>query len=263
MRSYIADQSEISVSFRYPDLNDPLFPELKSITNINVDTLPEIKKVKKISGYVHSLFFHSRSNRLSSLNPITIIKEARGGKSFRCVEHSFLTVSLLWAYGIPARMVGLKTKDMETRETEAGHVIAEFWSSKFQKWIMIDVQFGIIPKYKKDFLSALKLGEKLDQGLTVEYILVSQSRFSPETDTKKYTKWIHPYLYFFDTALNLKSLANTTEQDRVSDKRLMLIPLGVVPPKVFQKTISINAIYTHSILDFYPPYQNHTKTTTD
>ena len=237
MISYITNRSEISVSFKYPNLNNPLFSELRSITNINVNALAEIEKVKRISGYAHSLFFHSRSNKASLLNPITIIKEAREGKSFRCVEHSFLTVSLLWAYGIPSRMVGLKTKDMETKESDAGHVVVEFWSFKFQKWIMIDVQFGIIPKYERDFLAAIELGEKLDQGLAVEYILVLQSRFSPETDIKKYTKWIHPYLYFFDTVLDLRSLINTTEQKRLSDKRLMLIPLRVVPPKVFQKTI--------------------------
>jgi len=260
MRFYITNHSEISVSFEYPNLNDPLFSALRNITSININTLPEIEKVKKISGYAHSLFPHSRSNTPSLLNSVTIIKEAHEGKSFRCVEHSFLTVDLLWAYGIPARMVGLKTKDMETRESDAGHVVVEFWSFKFQKWIMIDVQFGIIPKYKKDFLSAVELGEKLDKGLTVEYILVLQSRFSPETDIKKYTKWIHPYLYFFDTVLNLKSSINTTEQKRLSDKRLMLIPLRAVPPKVFQKTIPIiNTIYTHSILDFYPSYQNHDK----
>lgn len=251
MKSYISDHSEISVDFKYPNPGNPLFTELKKMTNINTENLSEIKKVKKISGHAHSLFPHG-NDKPSLLSPITIIKEAREGKSFRCVEYSFLTISLLWAYGIPARIVGLKTKDMETRETYAGHVIVEFWSFKFQKWIMIDVQFGIIPKDEKGFLSAVELGEKLDKGLSVEYILVAQSRFSSETDTKKYTEWIHPYLYFFDTPLDLR--LETTEQNRLSDKRVMLIPLGVDPPKVFQKIIPINAIYTHSILDFYPPY---------
>lgn len=260
MRSYIIDHSEIAVSFKYPNLNDSLFFELRNITNINIDALSEIEKVKKISGYVHSLFSHNGNNIPSSLDPITIIKEARKGKSFRCVEYSFLAANLLWAYGIPVRTVGLKTKDMETRKKFAGHVIVEFWSFEFQKWIMLDVQFGIILKYKKGFLSAIELGERLDQGLSVECISIVQSRFSSEINTKKqkflnsikYTEWIHQYLYFFDTLLDLR--LKTTEQDRISDKRVMLIPIGVNPPKVFQKTIFINAIYTHSILDFYPPY---------
>ena len=138
MRSYITNHSEISVSFKYPDINGSFFSELRNMTNIDADTLSEIEKVKKISGYVHSLFSHNGNNIPSSLNPITIIKEAREGKSFRCVEYSFLTVSLLWAYGIPARTIGLKTKNMETRETEAGHVIVEFWSFKFSKRFIIN-----------------------------------------------------------------------------------------------------------------------------
>ncbi|TFB07995.1 hypothetical protein E3V08_06165 [Candidatus Atribacteria bacterium MT.SAG.1] len=253
MKSYITDRSEISINFKYPDFNDSLFVELRKMTNINLDNLSEIDKMREISGYAHSLFSHG-NDKSSLLNPITIIEEARKGKSFRCVEHSFLGAGLLWAYGIPARTIGLKTKDVETREVYAGHYTIEFWNYEFKKWIMIDVQFGIIPKYKEGFLSAFELGEKLDQGLPVKYIPIVKSRFSSEKNSKEYTEWIHKYLYFFDTFLNLK--LNTTEENRFSDKRVMLIPLGVNPPKVFQRIFPINAIYTHSVLDFYSLFQN-------
>jgi hypothetical protein len=249
MKSYITDRSEISISFKYPNFKDPLFPKLRSIANLEVANLPEAEKVKKISGYAHSLFSHG-NDIPSLLDPIIIIKEVREGKSFRCVEHSYLATSLLFAYGMPARIVGLKTKDAETREICAGHVVVEFWSAEFKKWIMVDVQFGIIPKYEKDFLSAIELGEKLDQNLPVEYVSIARPCFFSGEESKKYTEWIHPYLYFFDTPLDLK--LKTTEKKRFSSKRIMLIPIGATPPKVFQKITPINAVYTHSILDFYP-----------
>lgn len=252
MQKYITDKSEVDFDFQYPDTNDNIFSELKSITKIDVDTeTNELEKIKIIAGYTHNLFSHDGNNIPSSFGPITIINEAKQGKSFRCVEYSYLTTALLWAYNIPSRIVGLKTQDMSTRSAGAGHVVVEFRSAEFQKWIMIDVQAGVIPKLETTFLSAFELSEKLNENKSVDFVLVKNSRFSTENANKKYIDWIKDYLYFFDTPIKIVFSEKRTEEDRLKEQKMMLIPLGIEPPKVFQKIIPINAVYTHSVLDFY------------
>lgn len=252
MQKYITDTSEIDFDFQYPDLDSYVFSELKNITQINFDIeTDELEKVKIIAGYTHNLFSHNGNNIPSSCDPITIINEAKQGKSFRCVEYSYLTTTLLWAYKIPARIIGLKTNNMETREAGAGHVVIEFWSNEFQKWIMADVQAGIIPKADGVCLSAFEFGEKIDQNRNIEFVLINNSRFSIGNDKQKYIEWIKEYLYFFDTPIRMNLFENYSEKDRLQEQKVMLIPLGISPPQVFQKIFPINAVYTHSVLDFY------------
>jgi len=252
MQKYITNKSEIDFTFQYPDTNDDIFTELKNITQIKFGIgINELEKVKVIAGYTHNFFSHDGNKIPSLFDPITIINEAKQGKSFRCVEYSYLTTALLWTYNIPARIVGLKTQDMSTRETGAGHVVIEFWSTKFQKWIMCDVQAGVIPKSENVFLSTFEFSEKINQNKDIEFVLVNNSQFSLQNYSKKYVDWIKEYLYFFDTPLKIIFSEKLTEEDRLKEQKVMLVPLGIESPKVFQKIIPINAIYTHSVLDFY------------
>ena len=249
MQQYITDKSEVDFIFEYPDSNDQIFSELKNITGFNLNSdKNEIEKAKIITDYVHNLFQHSGDNKPSSLNPVTIINEAREGKSFRCVEYSHLTTALLWAFNIPSRSVSLKTKDMETREIGAGHVVVEFYSSEYNKWIMIDVQEGVLFKSENAYLSAFELSEKINNNTPIEFITTDNSNY-PKKEV--YTKWIKEYLYFFETPIKIDFEGIITNEDRLNAKRLMLVPLDSENPKVFQKIFPINAIYTHSILDFY------------
>lgn len=233
-------------------MTDPVLIKLRNITNIQITDGNELVNIKRILGYVHNLFSHDGNNKPSSFDPLTIIQEAKEGKSFRCVEYSFLGVALLLAYDIPARIVGLKTSDMETRDSGAGHVVLEFWSNHFKKWIMCDVQEGVIPRYDGKYLSAFELGKVVDNNLIPEYELVDDARFSLKNDSLKYTEWIHQYLYFLDTPLHLSFNEGVSEQDRLSERKLMLIPPNIIPPKMFQKIFPISAEYTTNVLEFYP-----------
>jgi len=254
MSVYITDSQEIGVVFKYPDLNDPILEELRKLAKIQ---LPErtnsIQKAKIIIGYVHGLFKHDSDNKPSVFEPLTIIKEAQRGKSFRCVEYSLLATALLWAYQIPARMIGLKTSDVETREYGAGHIVLEFWSNKLNKWVMSDVQAGVIPTYDGKPLSVLEVRNLLYENNKPSYTLVVGSKFIKDkmfASEADYSKWIEEYLYFMDTAKEVSFAA----VDRSKQLIVMLVPLHIKSPKIFQGVFEMNAIYTHSILDFYPKY---------
>lgn len=244
---------ELQPSFKYPDLADPIFKKLLSETNIIFsDGVNGIERAKAIVGYVHRIFSHDSDNVPSSYDPLTILREAKSGKSFRCVEYSLLSMWLLWAYGIPARRVGLKTADVETREYGAGHVVVELWDYDYKKWVMSDVQAGIIPSFKDVPLSSVELADLLDQKQIISCNKVKGSRFMIDgvfMSEKNYLGWLGKYLYFFDVPLeDTLAKAEINKETQI----LMLVPLEVKPPVMFQKMFAMNAVYTRSTADFYP-----------
>jgi hypothetical protein len=252
MKKYNTKTAEIDLHFQYPIKNDPRLAKLKHTSGIKLDTTKdELNKTKDVIGYVHSLFTHDGDNVPSSADPLTILKEAKTGQSFRCVEYSTLATGLLWANGIPTRTIGLKTSDVEIREYGAGHVVIEFWSKDLNKWVMSDVQAGIIPEQNATPLSTYELSQVLDQGQSVTYVPVTNSRFSQDStydDKVNYSDWIKDYLYFIDTPVKL-TLGN---EDKRKQQIAMLIPIEAKPPIMFQRAFKMNAVYTHSVLDFYP-----------
>lgn len=245
---------KLFTGFKYPDVNDPVFAELKLEAGIELSVADTISKAKIIIGYAHTLFAHDGDNQPSSLDALTILKEAKRGESFRCVEYSILAAGLLWVYGIPARVAGLKTQDVETREFGAGHVVIEFWVPERQKWVMCDVQWGVMPKSNDLFLTAAEFGEAIRAEKFIEYETVEGSRFTSGKGAE-YTNWIREYLYFYDTDIQVLHTGKYTIEDAKKELKLMLVPKGVKPPKMFQNAFKVNLICTDNLSDFYPKYK--------
>jgi hypothetical protein len=224
--------------------------ELKNLTS-DLDTTysSQLEKAMAICDYVHNLFTHNGDNEPSKIDPLTILNEARAGQSFRCVEYSLLATGLLWAHGIKARPIGLKTADVETREYGAGHVVIEFWCDELGKWVMCDVQAGIMPRLNGEYLSTYELMKAIESDQLVDYIFVdrSSSQLGKYGDMPSYTDWIQYYLYFIDTPLVL----DLKDQDLGTQQIVMLIPVGVNPPIMFQNWFEMNALYTTSATNFY------------
>ncbi|HEV2705472.1 MAG TPA: transglutaminase-like domain-containing protein, partial [Pyrinomonadaceae bacterium] len=175
--------------------------------------------------------------------PISILEEAKQGKRFRCVEYSAVLAGALNAVGIPARVLGLKTEDVETRESGAGHVVTEAYLADKKKWIMVDGQWDVIPTLKGQPLNAVELQEALAKnakGLGVESL--------SGADAKKYFAWVAPYLFYFDTRFDSRIEGAT------HTRSLMLVPVGAKEPAVFQKKHSLKSmVYTNSLRLFYAP----------
>ena len=251
MANYNTESTYPSLSFEYPKLDDPRLAELRSLAIIELDDrMGELSNISTVIGFAHGLFTHDGKNNPSANDAVTILKEARAGQSFRCVEYSLLAVGLLWANGITARTIGLKTVDVETREYGAGHVVIEFWSKDFNKWVMSDVQAGIIPRSGDIPLSALELGQVIDRDAALDFTPVVNSRFDANqaySEALSYADWIKEYLYFIDTPKHL-TLAH---KNMAAEQIVMLVPLGVTNPKSFQSMFDMNAIYTNNVPDFY------------
>jgi tetratricopeptide (TPR) repeat protein len=234
-----------SALFTFSSVDDPYLLKLRSdykLSELVAKDTSDYQKLLTVSHWAHTQWEHNGQNQPTSGDPITILQEAAQGKQFRCVEYSEVLCGALNSLGIPTRVLSLKTGDVETRPSGAGHVVTEAYLRDLDKWVMIDPQWDAIPLLDETPLNAVELQRALAEGkagLTVD-------GFSG-TEADTYFPWIQEYLFYFDTPLDNRYGVDTEPGS------LMLVPLGAKNPVVFQQKYPITSMfYTHSVEDFYP-----------
>ncbi len=234
---------------RYPFIfATPDEPELRELRErYGLEPLVEgsdsdLKKVRRICAWVHTLWPHDGWNEPSSPDPLTILAEAAAGASFRCVEYETVIAACVSALGLPGRVLELKTEDAETRESGAGHVVSEVFLPDVKRWVFVDGQWNVIPIHDGQPLSGTELRCALDAGASI-------TSFStvPEATVREYLGWIDGYLFYFSVQLDTRSFG------AFDGPKLILRPLGAKTLTVFQRRFPVlNVIYTRSAQAFYP-----------
>jgi hypothetical protein len=226
-------------------------PELiKMRRSYNLDVLllssqDEYEKLRRLVKWAHDRWEHNGSNEPSKIDPLTILEESAAGKRFRCVEYSTVLAAAANAFGMPARNLNLKTRDVETRVSGAGHVVAEIWLEQFGKWVYADAQFDVIPERNGVPLNAVEFQEAIAR--TPEKIVL---RSSTGVSQPEYLDWVTPYLYYFDYQIDQRYYAT----GRRDTRGIMLVPLGAKAPTVFQGRHAIrNMTYISDPTLFYAP----------
>lgn len=234
-------------AFIWSEPGDAYLAGLRS--SLNLDTLvaagdTDYQKVQKITALVHGLWAHNGSNRPSKNDPLTIVSEARKGSRFRCVEYSTVLAGALNAVGIKARRLGLKTRDVETRRSGAGHVVTEAYMGDEGRWIMADGQFGLIPTLDGRPINAVELQAALAEGTAG----LDAHTGSGARGWFGWLGFVGPYLHYFDARYD-----NRFSSPMPVGRELMLVPLGEKEPRIFQRTDPIDDTdYTRSLAEFYP-----------
>lgn len=230
--------------FIYDTIDDPYLVKLR--TEFDLDTIitgctSDLEKIRALSAWVQNLWEHDGSNMPEKSDPISILHEVQNGSRFRCVEYAIVLNGCLNAVGITSRTLALKTKDVETRESGAGHVVLEAYSKDLDKWIMVDSQWDVIPVLNGTPLNAVEFQEALVKN-RYDLIILTASDLS----NSYYYKWIGEYLFYFDVLLDNRVV------NRTSAMSLMLVSVGEKNPTVFQREWPIeDMIYTHSVNAFY------------
>lgn len=239
------DSESLPYQFRRGGPGDAYLARLREQYRLNevvAGRRGDYERVRAVSRWVRSRWEHNGSNEPQRPDPISILEEAAQGKRFRCVEYAAVLAAALDALGIPARVLALKTEDVETRESGAGHVVAEAYLADLHKWVMVDGQWDVIPTLRGRPLNAVELQRALARrakGLGVD----SFSGTTPE----KYFAWVAPYLFYFDTKFDSRF------EGAENGYSLMLVPVGAKEPRVFQRKWGIGKmVYTHSLRAFYP-----------
>lgn len=161
----------------------------------------ELDKIKAILAWSHTRWTHNGFNTPTVSNPLTILHEAKDGKSFRCVEYGIVASAALSSIGIPSRVLSLKTADVKRVKYGAGHVAAEVYSKEYKKWIFIDAQFDAIPVLNDLPLNAVELQQAITQNRDALKIINKDGEL-PKKDQEEFINWIGKYLYFLNINFN-------------------------------------------------------------
>ncbi len=219
------------------------------IDSLLSDTRTDTEKALKILHWVHKQWQHNGSNKPTNNDALSILEEVKEGKNFRCVEYGIVATACLNAAGLKARVLGLMTKDVETRQYGAGHVLFEVYLNDLQKWVLADGQWDAMPFLKGIPLNAVEF----QQAIANNYDEL-EIKSSSGTSKRFYINWIYPYLYYFGISFDNREGTNSDKIQIAGKKNLMLVPAGENKPEVFQITWKIDyCLYTSSLKDFYAP----------
>ena len=253
--SFSNDSPNKLYEFYYSDtLDNAYLSELKNKYNLEllVKGVPsDIGKIKNILDWASKQWEHNGSNNPSKQDALTILKEAHEGKQFRCVEYGIVATAALNSVGIPARTLGLKTRDVEKVMRGAGHVVTEVYSKALDKWVFIDPQFNIIPTLNGIPLNGVEFqNEIFNQNVSLK-LINKQGELSKE-DSDNYIKWIGKYLFYFDVLFDQKTMNSSKFKSINGMTKLTLVPLGRKEPRIFQRRSKIDySYYSNSLYDFY------------
>lgn len=235
-------------------INNAYLRELRQVyklDSLTERTDNEFEKIKAILDWTNKQWAHSGSNTPSKSDPLTILKEAKKGNNFRCVEYGIVSAAALNSIGIPSRVLALKTADVEKVKYGAGHVVAETYSKEFEKWIFIDGQFNAIPILNNIPLNAVEF-QKAIKGNSVNIKIINSKGDISKAEKERYIAWISKYLFYYDITFDNRYIANKDKVKINEKSKLMLVPLNADNPSVFQRKNKIDdCLYTNNINDFY------------
>jgi hypothetical protein len=233
----------------YLNLLRSKYPIDRLVKNLKTDT----EKTLCVMNWVHNQWKHNGNNEPQKNDAISILQEVKEGKNFRCVEYATVTTTCLNSIGLKARVLGLKTKDVETTPYGAGHVLLEVFLNDLNKWIVIDPQWNAMPLLNNLPLNAVEF----QIAITEDYNRLEIRSWSG-LSKRIYADWIYPYLYYFDISFDNREGKGAKENKVNRKKSLMLVPFGAINPSVFQIKHKIDdCLYTNSLIDFYGSPANY------
>lgn len=239
--------------FRYPDPAHPLLAALRArypLTAIIAGASNPFEAAQRLNGWVHSRWTH-QNQQPEKGDALSILAEAETGKGFPCYAYARVLNACLNAVGIPARTVGLKTQDVETRAEGAGHVVVEAYMSHLGQWALLDPTMGAV--FLKDGVPLSVPGLTAAMAEAPESVTLEVD--PPAWNNPACKEWmlhtfLKPYLFYWDVKRDqLDSILGQTEAPG-----LLYVPPNAPVPRVFQQTQSLTYNRpTHDLTPFQAP----------
>jgi len=201
----------------------------------------DYERLRRLTRWVSTRWEHSPNRMASKGDPVTILREARAGGRFICRDYAIVLAGVAKAYGMPARLINLLPRDVETR-SEA-HSVAEVWLDQFRKWVLADGQFGAIGELDGVPLSAVELQAAIAAEKPVRCAV-------GETVCAEWKPFILRNAFYFKTGDNQRSFEGKTA------RQLVLVPKGAPEPHKFaggSEEVFAGAVYTSNPDAFYAP----------
>lgn len=116
--------------------------------------------------------------------------------------------------------MGLKTKDVETRQYGARYVLSEIFLNDLKKWVLIDGQWDAMPVLNSIPLNAVEFQKAIAKNYEE-----LKFRTSSSMSKRTYVEWIYPYLYYFDISFDNREGTDIDTKKIDGKSQLMLVPL--------------------------------------
>ncbi len=240
------DRSQPAPEFpvRWDDPKIPQYLEMRrefAIDAVVAGAKDDYERLRRLARWVSTRWEHSSDQMASKSDPITILREAQKGGRFICREYAVVLAGVAAANGLPARIINLLPRDVETR-SEA-HSVAEVWLEGFHKWVLADGQWGVVAELDGVPLNAIE----------VQAALAADRKVVCSAGDEVFAEW-KPFIlrnaYFFKTGNDQRAFEyRTTAQ-------LVLVPQGAPNPTKFaggNEEVFAGAIYTSNPDSFYAP----------
>jgi hypothetical protein len=228
----------------YDDPKIPQFLEMRRefmIDAVVAGAKDDYERLRRLAHWVSTRWEHSPDQMASKSDPLTILREAQKGGRFICREYAIVMAGVAAAYGMPARVINLLPRNVETG-SEA-HSVAEVWLDKFSKWVLADGQYGAIAELDGVPLSAIEL----------QAAIANDRPVVCSADNAVFAEW-KPFMlrnaFFFKMGNDQRSFEHRTTA------QLVLVPKGAANPTKFaggNEEIFAGAVYTSNPDSFYAP----------
>ncbi len=234
--------SPFAMMFEAPDV--PQYKEMR--TEFKIDEAlksakNDLARLEALARWTSAQWEHNSMQMASHTDPLTILREAKKGGKFICMNYAVVLSGTAQAYGMPARVLALAPRDIDKRADS--HSVVEVWLADQHKWAIADAQYGIVPTVEGRPLNAVELQDALVHGHKVECGETSRERCAYWSD------WIVQHLYHF------KVWRDQRWYSRGQDgTQLVLLPKGAPEPKLYngQDTgMFANAVFTRDPDVFY------------
>jgi transglutaminase-like putative cysteine protease len=230
----------------YDDPKAPQFLEMRG--EFGIDTVVagaknDYEKLRLLIHWVSTRWEHSPNQMASKSDPVTILREAQKGGRFICREYAIVMAGVAAAYGLPARVISLLPREVETR-SEA-HSAAEVWLDDLKKWVLADGQYGAIGELDGIPLNAIELQAAFAEDRPV----VCSAGAEVLVEWKPF---ILRNAFFFKMGNDQRAFEHRTTA------QLVIVPMGAPNPTKFaggNEEIFAGAIYTSNPDSFYAPPQ--------
>lgn len=186
----------------------------------------QLETIRSIMSWSNNLWKHDGANDPGTMDPKVILARANKGENFRCVEYSVIMASAAAAVNLKARVVGLRTKDVETAEYGAGHIVTEVYNEDLMKWIMIDPQMALIPLVEDVPVSVFELVKAVSEAKKIKFL----GNSGEAIPIQEYLDWLTPYLYYIAFRIDQRYGLNSENVDQI-----ILLPIGAKVPEKFQR----------------------------
>lgn len=249
--SFSKEPKRKDMRFFFEKPNHAYFDSLRRmypVSQLMVNDRTDIEKILSLMNWTHHQWKHDGNKSPKRNDAISILNEVREGSRFPCFAYSIVLRDQLMAHGFKARVLYIKTKDAEIRESSPGHVVTEVFVNDLRKWVFLDGQFNVMPVLNGKPLNGVEFQEALSKNYD-RVVLLSRDK----VDKRGYTDFVYEYLYYFDTALDNRQLT-ADKMYKIEGKRsVMLVPAAA--PNLSKlgiwKTAVDYCVYTHSLNDFY------------